>query len=318
MWRRWASTFCTCRRSIPSAARIAKVRTTRRPLAAGDVGSPWAIGSEDGGHKSIHPELGTIEDFRRLVPPRRSTARVGDGHRVPMLARPSLRARASRVVPQAARRHDPVRREPAEEISGHLSVRFRNATRGSRCGRSCKSMFLFWIDEGVRIFRVDNPHTKPFRVLGMGDRRSAPRTSRRDLSRRSIHAAEGDVSAGEGGLLAVVHLLRVARHEVGAHAVLHRAARRPSARVLSPEPLAEHARHPAGVAAGRRPRRLHDAARARRHALRQLRHLRPAVRARLVGAARAGQRRVSRLGKISSCTSTTSTGPTVSRILSRA
>ena len=54
-------------------------------------------------------------------------ARHGDraGHRVSVLARPSLCQRASRVVPASARRHDPICREPAEEIPGYLSVRFR-------------------------------------------------------------------------------------------------------------------------------------------------------------------------------------------------
>ena len=62
----WASTSSICRRSIRSAPPIARARTTVLQVAADDVGSPYAIGSTEGGHDAIHPALGTIEDFRRL------------------------------------------------------------------------------------------------------------------------------------------------------------------------------------------------------------------------------------------------------------
>ena len=64
--RGWASTSSTCRRSTRSAAHTARARTTRSTAKPDDPGSPWAIGSPEGGHKPIHPELGTLEDFRRL------------------------------------------------------------------------------------------------------------------------------------------------------------------------------------------------------------------------------------------------------------
>ena len=69
----WASTSCTCRRSIPSAGPFARARTTRSTAGPDDPGSPWAIGAEDGGHTAVHPELGTLDDFRHLVAARRST-----------------------------------------------------------------------------------------------------------------------------------------------------------------------------------------------------------------------------------------------------
>ena len=70
---------------------------------------------------------------------RRARHRDRARHRLPVLARPSLRARAPGVVPQPAGRHDPVRREPAQEVPGHLSVRLRDARPGGRCGRSCRA-----------------------------------------------------------------------------------------------------------------------------------------------------------------------------------
>ena len=61
--------------------------------AAGDPGSPWAIGAAEGGHKAVHPELGTLAEFRRFVDSARALEhRRRAGHRVSSLARPSLRA----------------------------------------------------------------------------------------------------------------------------------------------------------------------------------------------------------------------------------
>ena len=75
------------------------------------------------------------------------------------------------MVPPAARRHAPVRREPAEEVPGHLPVRLRDATTGAalweRAARACSRSGS---TQGVRIFRVDNPHTKPFAFWEWADR----------------------------------------------------------------------------------------------------------------------------------------------------
>ena len=64
---RWASTSSTCRRSIRSAAASARGATTPCRPGPDDVGSPWAIGSEAGGHTAIEPGLGTLDDFDRFV-----------------------------------------------------------------------------------------------------------------------------------------------------------------------------------------------------------------------------------------------------------
>ena len=135
--RRWASTCSTCRRSIPSARASARAATIPPTAGPDDPGSPWAIGSAEGGHKAIHPQLGTLDDFRHLVAARRG-ARHRDraGHRLPVRPRSSLCHGASRVVPPAARRHDPVRRESAQEVPGHLSVRLRDPRIGGSCGTS--------------------------------------------------------------------------------------------------------------------------------------------------------------------------------------
>ena len=100
-------------------------------------GSPWAIGSAEGGHTAIEPGLGTLTDFDRFVEAaRRHASRDRPRHRVSGIAGSSLRQATSGVVPSPARRHDQVRREPAEEVSGHLPVRLRVGRLARRCGAS--------------------------------------------------------------------------------------------------------------------------------------------------------------------------------------
>ena len=130
----------------------------RRP---DDPGSPWAIGGPEGGHTAIHPGLGTLDDFDRLVGPRpgprpRDRARP----RRPVLARPPVARRAPGVVPPPPRRDAQVRGEPAQALPGHLQPQLRV---GGLAGalEALRDVVLFWVGHGVRIFRVDNPHTKP-------------------------------------------------------------------------------------------------------------------------------------------------------------
>jgi starch synthase (maltosyl-transferring) len=71
-------------------------------------------------------------------------------------------------------------------------------------------VFRFWIEQGVTIFRVDNPHTKAFRVLGVVHRVDPRRAPRDDLPRRGVHPATRDGTAGEARLQPVVHVLHLA------------------------------------------------------------------------------------------------------------
>ncbi len=126
-----------------------------------DPGSPWAIGSEKGGHKAIHPELGTLEDFRRLVAKARE-------HGMEI---------ALDIAYQGSPDHPYVREHPEWfrwRPDGSLQYAenppkkyediypFDFETEGWQAlWGELKSIVLFWIEQGVRIFRVDNPHTKP-------------------------------------------------------------------------------------------------------------------------------------------------------------
>jgi starch synthase (maltosyl-transferring) len=128
--------------------------------ASGDPGSPWAIGSPDGGHDAIHPDLGTLEDFDAFV------ARATElGLEV-----------AIDLALQASPDHPWVREHPewfTTKADGTIAyaenppkkyqdiypLNFDNDPDGIYA--EVKRVVRHWMDHGVRIFRVDNPHTKP-------------------------------------------------------------------------------------------------------------------------------------------------------------
>jgi starch synthase (maltosyl-transferring) len=127
-----------------------------------DVGSPWAIGSAEGGHKSIHPQLGTLEDFRRLL-----TKASEHGLEIAVdIAfqcspdHPYVKEHPQwfRVRPDGSIQYA---ENPPKKYQDIYPLDFENAG-WQALWEELKSIFLFWIDQGVRIFRVDNPHTKPF------------------------------------------------------------------------------------------------------------------------------------------------------------
>ena len=106
--------------------------------------------------------------------------------RLPVLARPPLGHRAPRVVPPPARRHDPVRREPAEEVPGHLPARLRERRLARRCGRRCSTSFAFWIDAGRPRLPGRQPAHQAVPVLGVAASTEvhAPPSRRRSSSPR--------------------------------------------------------------------------------------------------------------------------------------
>ena len=127
-----------------------------------DVGSPWGIGAEEGGHKAIHPQLGTIEDFRRLL-----TAAQRHGMELAL----DIAFQTSPDHPYVREHPEWFRTRPDGTIqyAENPPKKYQDiypfdfeTESWQALWDELKSVFLFWIDEGVRIFRVDNPHTKPF------------------------------------------------------------------------------------------------------------------------------------------------------------
>ncbi len=127
-----------------------------------DPGSPWAIGSELGGHKDIDPSLGTVEDFLHLVEEARK-----NGLEIAL----DIAIQCSPDHPYVKehpewfyRRPDGSIRyaeNPPKKYYDIYPLKFEGPHKKALY-EEMKSIFLTWAERGVRIFRVDNPHTKPF------------------------------------------------------------------------------------------------------------------------------------------------------------
>lgn len=126
-----------------------------------DPGSPYAIGAEEGGHDAIHPELGSFEDFARLV----SAARE-QGLEIAL----DFAIQCSPDHPWIKEHPEwfdwrpdgtiKYAENPPKKYEDIVNVHFyRDALPG--LWYALRDIVLFWLDKGVRIFRVDNPHTKP-------------------------------------------------------------------------------------------------------------------------------------------------------------
>jgi starch synthase (maltosyl-transferring) len=127
----------------------------------GDPGSPYAIGSAEGGHRAINPELGTLSDFRRFV---RAAAAVGIEVALDFAIQcapdhPWVREHPEwfRFRPDGTIKYA---ENPPKKYQDIVNVDFYNPDRAV-LWEELRDTVMFWIDEGVRTFRVDNPHTKP-------------------------------------------------------------------------------------------------------------------------------------------------------------
>ena len=128
----------------------------------GDPGSPWAIGNEDGGHTAVHPELGTLADFRRFVETARSLGmEVALDYALQCSPdHPWVREHPDWffIRPDGTIKYA---ENPPKKYEDIYPINFW-CDRRQALWDACRDIFLFWIAQGVRTFRVDNPHTKPF------------------------------------------------------------------------------------------------------------------------------------------------------------
>jgi starch synthase (maltosyl-transferring) len=173
-------TFRDCERLLPDIATMGfdvlylppihpigqtnrKGRNNSTSVTPADPGSPWAIGSAQGGHKAIHPQLGSFEDFRQLV-----AKAAAYGLETAM----DLAFQCSPDHPYVAEHPEWFRwrpdgtvqfaENPPKKYQDILPLNFAT-DHWRELWEELRSIVLFWIDQGIRIFRVDNPHTKPFR-----------------------------------------------------------------------------------------------------------------------------------------------------------
>ncbi|WP_029034835.1 alpha-1,4-glucan--maltose-1-phosphate maltosyltransferase [Salinimicrobium terrae] len=128
----------------------------------GDPGSPWAIGAKEGGHKAIHPELGTMKDFTSLVKKAKDmdieialdfAIQCAPDHPYVKEHPQWFKWRPDGTVQYAE--------NPPKKYQDVLPVNFETED-WENLWEELKSIVEFWIDKGVNVFRVDNPHTKTF------------------------------------------------------------------------------------------------------------------------------------------------------------
>ena len=126
------------------------------------IGSPWAIGSEEGGHTAIHPELGTLQDFRRLIDKAKE-------HGLEMAL--DLAFQCSPDHPYVKQHPEwfvqrpdgtiQYAENPPKKYQDIYPLNFESED-WEGLWQELRAVIQYWIDQGVRIFRVDNPHTKAF------------------------------------------------------------------------------------------------------------------------------------------------------------
>jgi starch synthase (maltosyl-transferring) len=146
----------------PIGEKNRKGKNNSLTAGADDPGSPWAIGNRKGGHKAIHPQLGTIRDFKALIKEagKRSIEIAMD------------------IAYQCAPDHPYVKQHPQwfkwrpdgtvqyaenppKKYEDILPFNFETDD-WQNLWQELKSVIDFWIDTGIRVFRIDNPHTKAF------------------------------------------------------------------------------------------------------------------------------------------------------------
>jgi starch synthase (maltosyl-transferring) len=128
---------------------------------AADVGSPWAIGAAEGGHTAVHPALGTLEDFQQLLARAREfnidialdiAFQASPDHPWVTQHREWFAQRADGTIQYAE--------NPPKKYQDVYPFKF-DGPDWRALYDELKGVFEFWIGQGVSIFRVDNPHTKP-------------------------------------------------------------------------------------------------------------------------------------------------------------
>ena len=139
-----------------------KGKNNAEKAAPDDVGSPWAIGSSEGGHKTIDPRLGTLKDFQRLLSRANELGlevaldlayQNAPDHPYVEEHKEWFRMRPDGTVQYAE--------NPPKKYQDILPLDFET-DQSQALWEELRNIVLYWIGQGVRIFRVDNPHTKPF------------------------------------------------------------------------------------------------------------------------------------------------------------
>ncbi len=240
---------------------------------AGDVGSPWAIGSHHGGHRAVEPALGTLEDFDWLV--REANTR---GLEIAL----DFALNCSPDHPYVTehpdwfyQRDDGTIRyaeNPPKKYQDIYPLNFHCAD-WKNLWRELIDVVLFWVARGVKIFRVDNPHTKPVAFWETLITQVQVRDPDVIFLAEAFTAPRMMQELGKIGFTQSYTYFTWRESQARADGVLPGADADRHALVLPRQLLAEHAGHPAASPAERRAGHVQDPRGARRHAHAQLGHL---------------------------------------------
>jgi starch synthase (maltosyl-transferring) len=140
-----------------------KGKNNQATSVPGDPGSPWAIGGAEGGHTAIHPELGSMADFQQLID-------AGHQHGIEIALDIAFQCSPDhpfvREHPQWFRKRPDgsiqYAENPPKEYQDIYPFDFES-DQAEKLAQALLDIVRFWVDQGIRIFRVDNPHTKPLR-----------------------------------------------------------------------------------------------------------------------------------------------------------
>jgi starch synthase (maltosyl-transferring) len=150
----------------PIGRRNRKGRNNTLRPEPGDPGSPYAIGAEEGGHDAVHPQLGTLRDFKRLID-------AAHQHELEIALDFAIQCSPDHPWlkehpewfdwrPDGSLKYA---ENPPKKYEDIVNVDFygphAGASRQASLWRALRDVVLFWVAQGVRVFRVDNPHTKP-------------------------------------------------------------------------------------------------------------------------------------------------------------
>ncbi len=146
----------------PIGVQFRKGKNNTTEAQPGDSGSPWAIGGVEGGHKSIHSELGTLDDFKTLVQRAQTLGlqvaldiafQVSPDHPYVKDHEEWFLNRPDGTIQYAE--------NPPKKYQDIYPFNFESSG-WHELWEELRSVFIYWAEQGVRIFRVDNPHTKAF------------------------------------------------------------------------------------------------------------------------------------------------------------
>jgi len=172
-------TFKDCERLLPRVAKMGfdtlyfppvhpigemnrKGKNNTTEAHEGDVGSTWGIGSKHGGHKNIHPQLGSLKDFKALIKKAKAQG-IEIAMDYALQAAPDhpwvkehpewFKWRPDGTVQYAE--------NPPKKYQDILPIYWESKDYKA-LWNECLDAMLYWVDCGINVFRVDNPHTKPF------------------------------------------------------------------------------------------------------------------------------------------------------------